>query len=184
MSRGPANWRKASRRRFPLSAHAVITRPVGGYWPDGNPLMWEFVYFPAIDRNSPPARILGLAVPVACAAATLSLRLLIDDLNLAILIAEAVAGVGLVLAPSFGAAYLLRRPYWQPGVVSLLLLGYAVGIPVMFLAQASRSGASHAVADVLDWLTVQSLFLAIGPTVSAVIWLPFAALLYRRKFRG
>ncbi|MEO3800120.1 hypothetical protein [Nonomuraea sp. B1E8] len=185
MGRRGDDWQARSRRLYPLSAHAVLTRPVGGAWPGGNPFMWEFVYWRALARDGLAARLLGLVVPIVCGALSAACRFVYDDLDLVVLAVLLVAGPGILLAPSYLASFLLRRPYWQPGVVSLMLLGFAVGFPLMFLAQALIDDLPHnsAAALLLDWATVQGLSIALGPVAAAVLWLPVGVVLFRRSRR-
>ncbi|WP_237106984.1 hypothetical protein [Nonomuraea sp. MG754425] len=118
---------------------------------------------------------------MTCAAVSLTGRYLSDPLHPVML----VSGFGILLAPSLAACYLLRRPYWQRGVVSMALLGMGVGVPLLILAQALTDGLPRrsAAALVLDWATVQALFIMLSPIVAAVLWLPVAVIRFRRSRR-
>ncbi|MGP3937510.1 hypothetical protein [Nonomuraea sp. KM88] len=177
--RGPRDWRRRSTKLYPLGANAAATRP------DANGRFgWEFVYFPAIARGTPAAVLLGCALPVLSAGASLALPLT-DDLLPAgvILLLTLATGFGMSLGVSLACAYVVGRPYWQPGVVSLLLLAMAAGIPFGLVAQAwDQSGPQpQAIEYVLRWLTVQGPLMAVACCVAGVLWLPVAWWLYRRR---
>lgn len=178
--RGPEDWRRRSARLYPLAANAVVTRPDGAAGKFG----WEIVYFPAIARNSPAAVLLGVGLPTVCAAAGLALPLAEDLLpTLGMVVLMLITGFGMTLAVSLSCTFLLGRPYWQPGAVSMTLLGLLTGIPLALGAQAINGREEHpaVVEHLLEWLTVQGLFMGLGCCVAALLWLPAAWWIYRSR---
>ncbi|MEU6719315.1 hypothetical protein ABZ897_48305 [Nonomuraea sp. NPDC046802] len=177
--RGPDDWRAKSSRLYPLGVTALSPRPDSALR-----FGWDFVYFPAVARFGRHAVLGGVVVPLLCAGAGLAVPLTEDVLStLGTALVMVVTGFGLAMAPSLACAFLLRRPYWQPGVVSLLLLNLLVGVPLSYGAQALAQRGPHApaVAYVLDWLGLQGVFMALGSAAAGVIWLPAAWWIYRRR---
>jgi hypothetical protein len=177
--RGPKDWRARSRRLYPLSVTTLSTRPD----PRGR-LWWHLAYFPAVARGSAAALLGGVVVPVACVALSLALPLTEDVLpTLAIFLLALAAGFGTALAPSLAGAYLLRRPYWQPGAISLMTLCMTAGIPLSLGAQtlADAGWPSAATRDALEWLALHGMFTALGSTTAAIIWLPVGLWMFKRR---
>ncbi|MGR6924417.1 hypothetical protein ACU635_60065 [[Actinomadura] parvosata] len=166
---------------YPLAVNAVTLRPD----PAGR-FVWEFVYFPAVARGSRMAVRLGVILPLACAAVGLALPFTGDLLpDVVVLPLMLVCGFGLTMGCSLAGAYVMRRPYWQPGVVSMLLLAVATGIPLTLGARALHAGVRTAALEhVLKWVAWQGVFMGVGCAVAAVLWLPVAWWLYRRRGVG
>ncbi|MEV1005083.1 hypothetical protein [Nonomuraea sp. NPDC050202] len=177
---GSRDWRGRAALLYPLAVNAVTLRPD----PAGR-FVWEFVYFPAVARGGRVAVLLGVAFPVACAVAGLALPFTSDLPAAVVLPLMLVGGFGLTLGCSLAGAYVMRRPYWQPGVVSLLLLAVATGVPLMLVARALNAGTRTAVLEhVLEWVAMQGALMGVGCAVAAVLWLPVAWWLYRRRGVG
>lgn len=160
----PPDWRRRSKLLFPYAAHAPETRSLSAGW--------SVAFFPAVARHSPAAYLLGLVLPLVAAASSLALLLGVGELNAAVVVVMLLAGFAIMLGPSYLASYLLRRPYWQPQGAPLMLLSMAIGLPLLVLAASltDRVPKPSVISDVLDWATVQAMFLFVGTGAACVLW--------------
>ncbi|MFD8492926.1 hypothetical protein [Amycolatopsis sp. NPDC059657] len=178
-ARAPEDWRRRARRDFPLRVDAVRTKLAPGVHINGNPFFWEFAYFVAIPRRGGRALLLGLALPLTLVGVSLGVAVA-WDISVPLV---CVAAFGLLLMMSFLVAQVRRRPYWQPGVVPMVLLSIVSAVPLMVAAQAAVAGYPRQSAGfaVFDWLTVQAAAMIPASVAGLVVWLPIAYAKYRRR---